>query len=105
MSATFAFGNVEIVKYLHNVQSEQISEVAMQLAAGRGHLDCLICAYELGYHPNNSHCAYHAANGGNLECLRYLLERGGQDTRLVCYAAAAKGHLEFIKVAREFGCP
>ena len=46
-----------------------------------------------------------AAEGGQLECLKYLHENGCPWDQWACRAAALRGHLECLKYLHENGCP
>ena len=46
-----------------------------------------------------------AAEGGQLECLKYLHENGCPCNEWACRAAALRGHLECLKYLHENGCP
>ena len=46
-----------------------------------------------------------AAEGGQLEVLKWLRENGCPWCERTCMSAAKGGHLEILKWARENGCP
>lgn len=92
-------------------------EVFCTVAAGNGHLSCLIASHERGYAWGADTCAA-AARNGRLACLRYAHERGcplesnaeelktsGRWTACSCVSAAAGGHLDCLRYAHECGCP
>lgn len=101
----FTLGNLEIVKYLHEVLHEPISSGAVQAAATHGHENCLIYAFHSGFASNDQpQLAKKAAGGGYLNCLKYLLSLGNQEQKDVCSIAALNGHLDCLTYAHEIGC-
>ena len=55
--------------------------------------------------PNEAILFYEAAEGGHLECVKYMHEIGCPWDEDTCYAAAKGGHLECLKYLHENGCP
>ena len=74
------------------------------LAAKKGHIDCLKYLHKNGYPWNNWTCNYAAMNG-NIECLKYAHENRCSWDEDTCFYAAENGHLECLKYAHENGCP
>lgn len=63
-------GDLNSLRYLHEENGCEWSYTACTLAAGQGHLDCLIYLHEHGYEWTLSACVG-AVLGGNLDCLLF----------------------------------
>ena len=50
-------------------------------------------------------CSAAAVNGGHLECLKYLHDKGCPWDKTTCSSAAEGGHLECLKYLHDKGCP
>jgi hypothetical protein len=74
------------------------------MAAEKGHLECLKYVHENGCQWNSNTCAY-AARNNHLECLKYLHENGCKWNTYTHNQAAYNGHLDCLKYAHENGCP
>ena len=96
-------GSLPCLKYLLDHGCECDSDWVAAQAAKHGHLDCLIHTVREGY----VYLTTYAAQGGNVECLRYLNEQvpGCSMSELVTAAAAAKGSLECLIYAHTQGIP
>jgi hypothetical protein len=75
-------------------------------AAQNNHTSLIKYAYENGfswgtYGPNIS---YFLASNGNLECLKYVHERGCTWNEEISFVAAGKGRLDILMYAHEHGC-
>ena len=75
-----------------------------EAAAEGGHLECLKYLHEAGFPWDESACR-NAARRGHLECLKYARENGCAWDEWVCLAAAEGGHLKCLKYLHENGCP
>lgn len=74
------------------------------LAAGHGHLDCLMDARRKGYAWDAGTCEA-AARNGHLHCLRYARANGCAWDESTARLAAGNGHLECLRYALLGGCP
>ena len=94
-------GNLEMVKYC--VANEwPIEENACAWAADGGHLECLKYLSEEVEEPWDSLTAEWAAESGHLHILEYLVERKyDQFDRSACMCAATNGHLDCLKYLHE----
>ena len=94
-------GNLEMVKYC--VANEcPIDAWACALAADGGQLECLKYLREEVKAPWDSSTAEWAAQNGHLHILEYLVERKyDQYNVLACYNAAKYGHLDCLKYLHE----
>ncbi len=75
------------------------------IAACRGHLECLRYLHEAGCPWWDKEVTRLAAFYGRLECLRYLHEKGCPWNKYATSSAARRGHLECLRYLRENGCP
>ncbi|CAI6356757.1 unnamed protein product [Macrosiphum euphorbiae] len=73
-------------------------------AVTHNHMDCLKLAHEIGIGWGDGQACTIAAETGNLEFLRYAKENGCPWDARTCTLAAKSGHLECLKYARENGC-
>jgi len=85
--------------FLEAIKAGDLQEIK-RLHQG-GHLECL---HENGC-PWDEWACRAAAEGGQLECLKYLHENGCPWDEWACRAAALRGHLECLKYLHENGCP
>ena len=94
-------GNLEMVKYC--VANEcPIDKNACAWAADGGHLECLKYLSEEVEEPWDSLTAEWAAESGHLHILEYLVERKyDQFDRSACMCAATNGHLDCLKYLHE----
>jgi hypothetical protein len=101
IEAAASQGNLEMVKYC--VANEcPIDEWACANAADGGHLECLKYLREEVKAPWDYWTAAWAARNGHLHILEYLVERKyDQYSRWTCVCAAANGHLDCLKYLHE----
>ena len=76
-----------------------------QQAAWLGHLDCMWSLRDRRLHPWTEASCTLAAEGGHLECLKYLRKLGCPWSEKTSAAAAAAGHLKCLVYAWSHGCP
>lgn len=72
-------------------------------AAEGGHLECLKYIFENGGRKH-TRASYFTASGGHLECLKYLYECGNGFWPGSCEMAAINGNLDCLKYLHEHGC-
>lgn len=103
-------GNIEMIKFLRmtNFAWNAGGEVptAYNMAAKNGHLEVLKYLQENGCPTDckNKSIIDYAAAGGNLECVKYLVNAGFLVQKNTCNYAAFHGHLEVLKYLHEQGC-
>jgi hypothetical protein len=73
-----------------------------QDAAKKGHLECLIYAYENRWEWDESTCA-NAASNGHLECLIYAHEKGCPWDVETCVEAVVGGHIDCLQYVHDKG--
>mgnify|MGYP000004930551 CR=1 FL=1 len=78
-----------------------VNEYACAGAANGGHLECLKYLHEEGKAPWDSGTAYLAASNGHLHILEYLFERNYRYNVDACSYAAENGHLDCLKYLHE----
>jgi hypothetical protein len=101
MEAAIRSHEQAIVEYIYNKQ-HYIPGHGCDCAAECGSLECLKFLVSKGGTLTLS-TAVTAAHHGQLECLAYILSKGISDKQ-VCTAAALNGHLHCLKYAHEHGC-
>ena len=74
-------------------------------AANGGQLECLKYLREEKQFEWDHETPRNAAANGSLECLKYALENGCEWNETTCEMAASAGQLECLKYACEHGCP
>jgi len=100
INAAVRQGNLEMLKYC--VANEcPVNEYACAGAANGGHLECLKYLHEEGKAPWDSGTAYLAASNGHLHILEYLFERNYRCNVDACSYAAENGHLDCLKYLHE----
>jgi hypothetical protein len=73
------------------------------VAAQGGHLDCLKYLHKLGC-PMDAQVSCRAAEGGHLECLKFAMKHT-KPVYEIMESAARNGHLDCLRYAYEHGCP
>lgn len=74
-------------------------------AANGGNLDCLRYLIENGCEYDEDDIIFYAASGsGNIECIKYLLGKGCKMDKDTCAIAAKRGNLSCLRYLRENGC-
>lgn len=118
MELAAEYGELQVVRILHDNLDGIACEDACLTAAGGGHLDCLVFLHEQGYRWDFRTCAA-AARCGSLECLTYAHKNGcllshnmiddnffeASIDEMACTAAASGGHLACLQYAHENKCP
>jgi len=99
-------GHLHCLQYaLENGCNPLIPTIVIALAANGGQLECLKYLREEKHFSWDSETPRNAAAAGRLECLKYAHENGCEWNEQTCEVAAAMGHLECLKYAYEHGCP
>ena len=93
----------EVENRIEEALSAGVWHQSCTVAAEGGQLECLKYLHENGCAWDKYTCLA-AARGGRLECLKYLHENGCPWDSWSCTAAAGGGHLECFKYLRENGC-
>ena len=114
LTIAFADGNLQVAKYLMQKAYDEslilqlsggLGQRLTTLAAGGGHLDCLMYAHSLNCAWNHEACDA-AASRGQCHCLVYLHENGCKwSGRSVMQAAAIGGHVKCMRYLVAEGCP
>jgi hypothetical protein len=78
--------------------------LSIDMAAEKGHLDCVKFAFEKGGVPTSKTCSV-AAGRGHLEILKYLRKQNCPWDKSTTKMAAGQGHLECLKYLHKNGCP
>jgi hypothetical protein len=95
-------GHLDCLKYVHENGCEWSSNTCLW-AARVGQIECLKYVHENGCAWNSNTCK-NAAKNGQIECLKYAHENGCEWTSWTCAYSAYNGHLECLKYAHENGC-
>jgi len=97
-----ANGHLHILEYLVEHEYDKYDATACKSAASNGHLDCLKYLHEVVKAPWDYGTADAAAANGHLHILEYLVEREyDQFDATACLFAACNGHLDCLKYLRE----
>jgi hypothetical protein len=100
-------GNLTELKRIHELKRGEyrngFNSSLTNLAALRGHLDCLMYLRAEGCDWTYI-TSRNAAEGGHLACLIYAHENGCDWNEQVVLAAAQHGHLECLRYTYENGC-
>ena len=102
-SAAAEQGNLEMIKYCI-ANKCPVDELACARAATSGQLECLKYLHEVAKAPWDSRTANRAALNGHLHILEYLVERKYDEfqyNEYVCVVAAEYGHLDCLKFLHE----
>lgn len=98
-------GHLSCVVFLMDHACPIEQEDLCTVAAAQGHLACLRFLSTRGL-PLSAYSAYAAAQGGHVDCLRYVHEHVGPDAlRDVCWVAAVHGHIACLRYAHVHGAP
>jgi hypothetical protein len=100
-------GHLNLVKWFDESYSVQVGhqELMCCLAASNGRLDVMHWLVETGRCVGNRDVFASAAEGGNLEIVKLLREKGCPWDVFTCADAAKGGHLEVLKWLHGEGCP
>jgi len=95
-------GHLHILEYLVERKYDHFAELACAYAAESGHLVCLKYLHEEAKAPWGSGTAFWAASNGHLHILEYLVERKYDHfSECACTGAALNGHLDCLKFLHE----
>jgi hypothetical protein len=101
ISAAAQQGNLEIIKYCVANECPAYEDACADAADG-GHLECLKYLHEEAKEPWGSSTAAGAAQNGHLHILKYLVEREYYEYEEdACEWAAMYGHLDCLKYLHE----
>lgn len=97
-------GHLEVLQWANNNILPIINIHIANSAAEGGQLDVLKWLYSLKCPWNQLTCAF-AARSGRLDVLQWLREKGFQWNEMTCVRAAESGQLHILQWARANGCP
>jgi ankyrin repeat protein len=103
--SAIAIGNMRLVSAICCRTPERMTHVALELAAGRGNLECVRLLIELGCPLDDPRIIENAAVGGHLECLRYLHEAGCSWDEWAVFNAVELDRVACVQYLIEAGCP
>lgn len=96
-------GHLECLIASHRGGATLTADVCNQ-AALNGYIECLMYAVSRGAMADATTCS-HAALGGHLCCLAFLHDQNVPWDAATCELAAGNGNLECLKYAHQHGCP
>lgn len=100
-------GKIDVIKWLYNLGNTELEWSYCNKAAFKEsaeHLEILKWSYDNGYKPNERACKS-AAEGGSLNALKYLREKGCPWDKSTFEKAAMNGNLELFKWILNNNCP
>lgn len=94
-------GQLETLKWIMSHPGAQKSRYVVEDAAYHGHFDIVQWATENGFAINTLSCPIKAVEAGNLDILKYLLDRGCVFHTILIHYAVASPNLELVKYVFE----
>lgn len=95
-------GNLEIIKYLHEIAKIKIINNTINVASSRGHLHIVKYLHEIVGLKCSRKAIKQASYNGHFEVVKYLCEVGGlKCTKYILNQAICNGYLDIIKYIYE----